>query len=217
MRFPEPQPEPAISIYTIHIESLRNMDFTWLQKAMPSRWQKAQRFVREEDRLLCLGAGELLRSVAGIESEEELILSDTGKPLAPGKIDFNLSHSAHRCAIVINHGAIGLDIEKTTEPFPAEAQIAFTEDEKDFAQNHSAQDSYRLWTMKESVLKATGKGFLFEPTSFSVLPAISGKAISVCGSTWHVKSCEHDGYAFSICRNEPIAELNIQELKPFAP
>lgn len=217
MRFPEPQPESAISIYTIHIDQLRNMDFSWLQKAMPSRWQKAQRFIREEDRLLCLGAGELLRSVAGIESEEDLILSDTGKPLAPGKIDFSLSHSAHRCAIAVNHGAIGLDIEKMAEPFPAEAEIAFTDDEKAFAKNGSLQDAYRLWTMKESMLKATGQGFLLEPASFSVLPAISGNAVSVCGSTWHVKSGEFDGYALSICRNKRVAQLCIHEWKPAAP
>ena len=44
---------------TLHVSQIRGMDFSWMKEAMPERWKKAHRFLREEDRLLCLGAGFL--------------------------------------------------------------------------------------------------------------------------------------------------------------
>ena len=186
-------------IHTLHINQIREMDFSWMKEAMPERWKKAQRFLREEDLLLCLGAGFLLRQFAGIESEKEISFNEYGKPFAPGKKDFSLSHSSELCAIAVNERKIGLDVEKMEETFPIEAKMIFTEEEKNWA-GDSAERSYQIWTMKESVLKAAGLGFSIEPTTFSVLPAVLGGAVTFGGESWQIESEKKDGYCFSVCK-----------------
>ena len=202
---------------TLHVSQIRDMDFSWMKEAMPERWKKAHRFLREEDRLLCLGAGFLLKRFAGINSEKGLSFNEYGKPFAPGKKAFSISHSFELCAIAISdrEGAkIGLDIEKIEEAFPEEAKMIFTAEEKEwvtalekdnstaFLKDFSGDSSkcfYRLWTMKESVLKAMGQGFNFEPASFSVLPAFSKEDIKINGENWRIEAFERDGYSISVC------------------
>lgn len=161
--------------------------------------EKAHRFLREEDRLLCLGSGFLLRQFAGIESEKEISFNEYGKPFAPQKKDFSLSHSSEICAIAVNEGKIGLDVEKMEETFPNEAKMIFTEEEKNWA-GDCADRSYQIWTMKESVLKAAGVGFSIEPTTFSVLSAVLGGAVTFGGESWQIESEKEGGYCFSVCK-----------------
>ena len=186
------------------------MDFFWMKDAMPQRWNKAHSFLREQDKLLCLGAGYLLREVVGIESENEILFTEYGKPYAPGKKAFSISHSSELCAIATEDAGtgleIGLDIEKIEENFPTEAKIIFTEEEKAWARDCSSR-LYQLWTMKESVLKAVGMGFYLEPSTFSVLGAISktpddadeNHAIKLNDTTCQIENWEKDGYSFSTC------------------
>ncbi len=204
----------TITIYTINNDKTRFLDFDWMKTAMPERWAKSQRFVREQDRLMCLGAGYLLRSVAGIESESELTLTENGKPIAVSKADFSLSHSGERSAIVINNGKIGLDIEKIEDEFPKEAQMIFTEEEKTFCRNAPNPNicAYQLWTMKESVLKAIGLGFSIDPASFCVLPALSREPVKIGDNVWHIACGVFDGYSCSVCREKLIEKLNWIEI-----
>ena len=195
-----------LGVRALSLERIRRMDFSWMQDAMPARWARARRFLREEDRLLCLGAGFLLRELLGIESEKEISFNEYGKPFAPGRKKFSLSHGGGLCAIAVSEREVGLDIEKIVQPFPAEAGAVFTEDEKRWAFESGANcgasaDSraYRLWTMKESAMKAVGLGFFLDPKSFSLVPALSGEAVMVGGKSWRVQSAEAQGYSVSVC------------------
>ena len=185
-------------LHTLHIDKIRTMDFSWMKEAMPERWNKAHRFLKEEDRLLCLGAGILLRDFAGIKSEKEISFNGYEKPFSPGKKYFNLSHSAEICAIAVSDEEVGLDVEKLEAVFPDEAKTVFTEEEKIWA-GDSSERAYEIWTMKESVMKAIGMGFSFEPESFSVMPCLLGEVLKVKDCFWEIERMKKDGYVFSVC------------------
>ncbi len=177
------------------------MDFSWMKEAMPARFEKARRFLHDQDKFLCLGAGYLLKKFAGIETEKEILFSEYGKPYAPCKKKFSISHSSELCAIAISDSEIGLDVEKIEEVFPSEAKMIFTEEERKWAED-CIERLYQLWTMKESVLKAVGMGFYLEPASFSVLEATSqgeNTTVKINGNKWQVESWKKDGYSFSVC------------------
>ena len=211
-------------IHTIHIDQVRGMDLRWMEQAMPARWERAQRFVRERDRLLCLGAGVLLRMKAGVGSERELTFNEHGKPFAAGRNWFSLSHSGDLSAIVIDRGRVGMDMEYVGSPFPAEAaERIFTKDELSHIGNALQEEGepigrlqdramYRLWTMKESMLKAIGVGLAMDPSSFSVLPALSGDPVTVGDDKWYIAGGESGGYCYSVCREEPTEQPEAENI-----
>lgn len=89
---------------------------------------------------------------------------DTGPELSPGqstKLHFNLSHSAHTVCCLIGNGVeVGVDIEKIN-PKRRILELAsnyFSENEnqelRELKDEEKQRDHfYRLWTLKESVIK----------------------------------------------------------------
>ena len=92
-----------------------------------------------------------------------------GKPRLrrhPG-IHFNLSHSGRWVACAVHRGPVGLDVEEVRDrnPLPAERVLAPAELRR-FAQLRPPAARaffYRLWTLKESLLKAMGSGLGLDP------------------------------------------------------
>ncbi len=86
-----------------------------------------------------------------------------GKP----KIDhlgyhFNISHSGEYVFCGIDEAEIGIDIEKMKEIDMGISKYVFTKDELKFLGKDSSKLNdtfYRLWVMKESIIKAKGEGF----------------------------------------------------------
>jgi 4'-phosphopantetheinyl transferase len=93
--------------------------------------------------------------------------SKNGKPFLKGAPDFffNISHSSEYIAIVLHHSEIGVDIEKnTTIDFFKIVNRFFNKNEianllKE-PENKQQGYFYRLFTSKESYLKARGKSIL---------------------------------------------------------
>ena len=92
-----------------------------------------------------------------------------GKPAlkAPAPCHFNLSHSGDAIAVAVADQPVGLDIESHRELNDglAIAQRVFHPRERQWlqAQADFAAGFYRLWTLKEALLKATGEGFTQAP------------------------------------------------------
>ena len=154
---------------------------------------RADRFVFPGDRRLFIGARGWLRSLLGSylgRSAESLrfALNPFGKPrLADGDpaLHFNVSHSGSRVVLAFAvDREIGVDIERVAEK-PDVLDLAptvFTPAERSLLDAAGTSDRlpmfFRLWTGKESVLKAAGGGLSIPLQSFSVTPindlAISG-------------------------------------------
>lgn len=109
-------------------------------------------------------------------TREDFILSPTEKPeLKPGiPLSFNLSHGGDYVLFSASSQTLGVDLEEIRSDFLEVADRYFTAEEQTqiFSQeNLSSQDRtfFRLWTLKESYMKATGLGFNLPLHSFSII------------------------------------------------
>ena len=113
---------------------------------------------------------------------------DHGKPFAlvdgrTASIGFNVSHSASHGLIAFASGRrprrrIGVDAEvrRTGRDFDGIAQRVFGPEERAVLEASWGEDKvrlfYRLWTMKEALIKALGTGFSLNPSRFEVPSAM---------------------------------------------
>jgi len=125
-----------------------------------------------------------------------------GKPWLPDYpgCHFNLSHSADLAAIAIGAAPLGIDIEPPRDDFSA-ASLAAHAFRPEEAAAIAASDEphllfYRMWTVKEAVMKCTGMGMSLSPDSIGVPCDADGIP---CPTAWLA-----DGTAFDILtRSQP--------------
>jgi len=138
----------------------------YLQKLPIDFQKKALRYRRWQDQYTNL-FGKLLL-VYGLKEygfrEEDLNhlkYNEYNKPYLENEIYFNLSHSGDIviCAIS-NEQEIGIDIEEMKPINIWEFDTIFTKNELEIMNNssHPVFTFYKYWTIKESVIKAIGKG-----------------------------------------------------------
>jgi len=96
---------------------------------------------------------------------EEIIRNPWGKPsLRDVPVYFNVSHSARYRACVISRAApVGIDIEEVRPFSPAAARRVCTPYEMDLIRQSDDANRmfFRLWTLKESYVKALGTGMAY--------------------------------------------------------
>ena len=196
----------TIPVYAIHTDTVRQADWMPLYRDMPARMEKAGRFRFERDRLLCIGAGLLLRRVIGIRDESELRTGAYGKLSAPGYPAFNLSHSGDWCVLVTDDDDIGVDLEKMDEKNLSVAPAVYTPGELAWMGEQPLERFHTLWTLKESLMKATGLGFQLRPDSFDALPFLQNKSVFLQERAWYAAESGIPGYRFSVCGTRPMGQ-----------
>lgn len=174
------------------------------------RQEKTDRMVFRKDKQLSLGAELLLQQCLkehGIVSYE-LGTAEHGKPYLKkwtvcgqtGKepVYFNLSHSGERVMCVLSGQEAGCDVEKVKKMEPAVAKRFFTEKEYRQVAAQPGEEArngmfFRIWTRKESYMKATGLGMHLSPESFEADPEHG-----TCG--YQFKEYDPgDGYRYAAC------------------
>lgn len=181
----------------------------------PARRAKTLALRRPEDQRLSLGAGLVLRhGLAALGCTEALVGIEpaaTGKPLCTLRphIQFNLAHSGSLVAGVFAETCpVGVDVETiTSTDIEALSQQFFHPHERAWLlQQDTAQRNrsfFRLWTRKESCLKAAGCGFATHSAAFATLPA-QPEGIFLEGTRWHVREYPlTDDYALAVCASRP--------------
>ena len=139
-----------------------------------------------KDKRLSLGAGILMdKGLAAYDlCEREAVVSyrKNGKPYLSGypHIHFNLSHSGCRALAVFARVETGCDIEQVQQADLALAQRFFTRKEYDFIAGQQGSERqneafFRLWTLKESLLKAVGTGLSLSLDAFEITISPQGK------------------------------------------
>ena len=137
------------------------------------RKESISRLRRQESRLESLGAGLMLRTLLLKNSLplEALSVSEKGKPfLKDHDFHFNLSHSNGYVVCAFGSAPCGIDIQKEREDRSNIARIFFTESEYALVQEHGVSMFTRIWALKESYVKYTGRGIDENFGTFSVLP-----------------------------------------------
>lgn len=138
---------------------------------------------------------ECLQKKYGICEAPIMEYGDYGKPRISGheNIHFNISHC--RCAVIcaVSDTPIGVDIESVDRYAPRLAQYTMNNEELQLIQSaqNPATEFTRLWTMKEALLKMTGRGI-----------TKNMKDVLVNNTAQIESTLSPDGrYIYSICRS----------------
>jgi 4'-phosphopantetheinyl transferase len=147
--------------------------------------ERVLRFMRYEDR--CRGvAGEALcryavyRYDGGYRQPWLTEKNEFGKPYLPGTgVHFNLSHSGNWVVCAVDREEVGTDVEITRSVDPAIAVRFFSAPERELLEQCDSIDEERklflgIWTLKESYIKAIGRGLDCPLDSFACLPEATG-------------------------------------------
>ena len=139
------------------------------------RQARVRAFGDSRSALLTLAAGLLLYAIFGEQAKSaHFERGRRGKPHLADRAPFNITHAGDFAVLALSTHTVGVDLERfrpidwlrIAERFFHPTERAFLaksrEPEKDF---------FRIWTLKESYLKAEGTGFSVSPASFAVLPS----------------------------------------------
>ena len=185
----------------------------------PVRQEKLARLHADGPRCLSLGVALLLRHAlldAGLWSEA-LEETEKGQPFFSDlpAFHFSLSHSGARVLCAAADGDVGCDLERP-RPFslslagrffhPTESAYlaALPEDRR--------QDAFfRLWTGKESFMKAVGQGFALPMSDFALAPEGDRAAVSqqFDGRTYRVRYVPMDDYLCAVCAADSLDALRL--------
>lgn len=153
-----------MNAYLLHVPPLAAHENEILPLLTPARREKALACPLEEDRLLSLGTGLLLYHVLGVKADEDLLFNEYGAPrLREGSPCFSLSHSGEYALLAVSSLPVGADIEKI---HPVRKGLFARMAAKGEQEEH--MDFFTLFTRKEAMMKASGRGFSLSPKGFSV-------------------------------------------------
>ena len=181
------------------------------ESANAKRRLKADRFLFQKDKMLSIGAWTLLCYALKEEGIREFSIENrqNNKPYLAGLSDlyFNLSHSGHMVMCAIADNEVGCDVEEKTSFDSSLAEAVMTKEElhliyqkKEYAEQ--MEMFFRLWTLKESYMKATGLGMELAPHTFGI--SLDSRGISLCRQKdekkYSFKEYHLDnGYCYSCC------------------
>lgn len=123
-------------------------------------------------------------------------------------IQFNVSHSGEYIIIGISEsGAIGVDVEKVSEDIdlPSISERFFSADEAVYLNNLSKDKGlksfFKVWTQKEALIKANGKGLSFGLNSWSTKPEEDSYLIYIDDKKYSVTNIDiTDEYYGALCK-----------------
>lgn len=194
----------------------------------PARRKKLGAYRHEGARLLSLAASLLLAralSDAGIRSNE-IAVTEYGKPYLPRYTDFrfSLSHSGNMALCAVSPEEIGCDIELPRRYDPRLARRFFHPAEQEwlFSRPEPEQPDafFRLWTCKESFVKAIGLGLSQPLDSFAVIPGETVRLTQTADARpWRIRSFREGESFLALCglagvEDAPLTRVEFGEAEP---
>ena len=187
----------------------------YFEKSIPWRRKKADSIKPQNAKIRSIGAGILLKKAledVGVPKNLwSFTQAESGKVLLADAeelmIDFNLSHSGDKVMCAISDCTVGCDVEAVKENTKV-AKRFFTAKEAELAQGN-AEMFTRIWTLKESFIKATGEGLSRPLDSFEIcfeeaesgilkVSGVTGDGIETGTFSLYEIDC-NDGYRYSVC------------------
>jgi 4'-phosphopantetheinyl transferase len=197
---------------------------TLLTNVSNERQERVNKYSRPDDAKRILLADILVRSVIASELKVnnkaiEFYANEYGKPFLNRNcgLHFNVSHSGDWVVCAVDNEPIGIDIEKIR---PVELEIAeqfFSDEEykRLIAKNPEDQQHFffDLWTLKESYIKAVGKGLSIPLKTFTVTMLEKGEIVVKSGNrlaNWALKQYDFDSeYKMSVCASHKAFPDNV--------
>ena len=179
-----------IIAYLLHIDLIRKHSSTLFSFCDEDRKAKANRFVQEKDRLLCIGAGYLLKRYL---PEGPVKVTPGGKPYLEDGSYFNLSHSGEYVLLGVSKTReIGVDIERINPSKIDGIRFVLSDEEKRITDDETL---FRMWTNKESLTKCKGTG-IQDIKSVDGLPLEGPRTLDE--EHYYTTSMFEQGYALSV-------------------
>ena len=165
--------------------------FSWLDESERVRWRRFQYPGPRRRFALCRGALRSLLCSYLRCTNEQLAFGSThyGKPFAmvsgeKAPVTFNVSHSGrHGLIAYAPKGRLGVDVEEQLARRDIElliGEVCGPTEQADLALMHGCDKTrllYKLWTIKEALIKAVGLGLACDVSQFEVPRALrSGTA-----------------------------------------
>lgn len=190
------------------------------------RQERVRKYRREEDARRSIVAEMLIRTIAMDKlklSNKEIVFGATAyqKPylIHEEPFHYNLSHSGEWVVCAANDSPVGADVEQIK---PIDYEVArrfFSPSEYAGLMNRPEEERlpffYRLWTLKESYIKAVGQGLSIPLNSFSCrISETSGAAlIEAPGQLYYLRTYSLDQYMVSVCamRDNFARPMELQE------
>lgn len=165
---------PIVTVANVDILSDENLFSKAYDKMPPMRREKIDRYRMKTDKRLSLGAGVLLEY--GLKKHgydlRDVKLSENGKPyIENDPVYFSISHSKNVAAVAISPVNVGVDVEYIDNIDLKIAERFFTKEEYNEIKSSENPDRtfFRIWTLKESLLKLTGTGMKTSLNSFRII------------------------------------------------
>lgn len=152
-----------------NISLLKKQSIDWtsyLQEIPKEEQHRIMRLRQKSDRILATEGIKLVQSMSGDLTDFKR--TEYGKPYFKDKQNyFNISHAGDIviCAFSENQN-LGIDIEKKEEVTIGDFHLMMRPEEIDETRN--LHDFYSLWTQKEALIKAIGKGFSIDVKSLEI-------------------------------------------------
>ncbi len=186
------------------------------------RRKKYDRFRFEADKRRSLVAGLALEYAFGAASNE-ILVDEFGKPYLPGGAFFNLSHSGNWVALAVDlRGSVGCDVQIRQDSLKPEiiAKRFFHASEYEAFLTSAPEERervfYRTWALKESYLKALGRGFRIAPTSFAVdanaEPRLVERASEDDAQNWNLRVWDFEGGALALCATSDLSQIEPRQI-----
>jgi len=205
----------------------------------PSAWalldgherDRAERFIQDRDRHRFVAAHAGLRLALAAETGQpprtlKFTTTPRGKPrLERHALSFNLSHTGTIAVVATcRRSAVGVDVETTGRLRDVDglAGMVMTPGEAGlFASiplDQRRGTFMRLWTRKEALLKADGRGLMYDPRQVNVgIDDREERVVALDGISWtlHDIALESDLCA-AVCVCGPLASIRQRDVAPLS-
>ena len=140
---------------------------------------------------------------------KDIYLNESGKPLAKDKY-FNISHSHGVVCLATSDNDLGVDIELIKETKEDIKKFISNEEEYDYIK--SDENFYEIWTSKEAISKADGRGI---KGKISLIPSLPLKGIkSYLNNEYSTETFRYKNYVVSIAvRSDDKLNISLEEIK----
>ena len=150
---------------------------------------------------------DILKKDYKIEQCPEILKDKMGKPYLEGNpLHFNVSHSGEYLAIAISKYPVGIDLQEPKIIKDGMFRKVVQPEEDCLIGEDRQKDFLKLWTLKESFVKAEGKGlrialkdYYFEKENDEYLVNYGGQKMPW---TFNIEETLVDGYFISVCGRE---------------
>lgn len=179
--------------------NISNEEMNYMKNFIPKRYDECLTYKSNESRNLALISRIMICNNLNV-TEDKIQFNKLKKPYIENSPFFNVSHSRDYVIFAKSEMPIGIDIEYVSKKNMCILNYAYTESEKDYILKSedeftSIEKLTMLWTIKESLFKASGSEKYLEPKNIRVY---NYKTIEFLCKKYNIYSCRFKEYFISV-------------------